>query len=138
MPRTTDENVGGVTEVDDTISLTPFILSANLLVTELCTASDYSDERLELIERWLSAHFYRIRDPARTAEKVGPIGENYLTQIGLHLNQTREGQMAMMMDTAGNLARLQLDMSKPRKTVRTMWLGQEKDEAAVPETEDDE
>jgi len=47
--RTTAEAVGGIIEVDATISLTPFIEVANALVTEHCSTDDYDATRLELI-----------------------------------------------------------------------------------------
>lgn len=106
MARTTDAAVQGIIDHDATISLTPFIEIANDLVTDLCTDSGYTAAKLELIERWLSAHFYHILDPQVVSEKAGPVGVNYQQKVDLGFNQTRYGQQAMRIDTAGNLAAL--------------------------------
>ena len=63
MVRTTSSDVEGIIEVDASISLDPFIETANAFVTECCSSvSTYDATRLELIERWLSAHMYTNRD----------------------------------------------------------------------------
>lgn len=107
MARTTSGAVEGIIEVDSSISLTPFIESANALVTEVCVPLEYDDIRLELIERWLAAHFYAIRDPRTTSEKAGPVSANYQSKVDLGFNVTHYGQMAMRLDTLGGLAALQ-------------------------------
>ncbi len=76
MSRTTADLVEGIIEVDDTIPLDPFISVANELVTEYCLTAGYSDTRLELIERWLSAHFYSVRDRRVTSEGAGGVSES--------------------------------------------------------------
>lgn len=87
--------------------LAPFIETANSLVTELCTSGSLSDERLELIERWLSAHFYSLQVDARLtlSETVGPLTETFFGKVGYALNQTPYGQQAMLLDTTGGLSR---------------------------------
>lgn len=114
MARTTSELVGGIIEVDATISLTPFILVANELVTEKCTGTQgpttaYSDERLEVIERWLAAHFYAIRDTRVASESAG-VSASYQYKLGLNMSVTMYGQQAMLLDTNGQLAKLSKGM----------------------------
>jgi len=106
MARTTDEAVQGIIEHDTTISLTPFIEAANALVTEVCSTDNYDATRLELIERWLSAHFYAIRDPRYESEKAGDVAAKYQSKVNLGFDVTHYGQMAMRLDTAGGLAAL--------------------------------
>lgn len=106
MARVTDAEVEEIIDYDDTITLTPFITVANQLVTELCTDSDYDSDRLKEIERWLSAHFYHIRDQHVASERAGEVGVNYQYKVDILLNQTKYGQMAMILDTAGNLGKL--------------------------------
>jgi hypothetical protein len=129
MARTTEENVGKVVELDDDIDVDPFITMANELVTEACADSDYSDARLELIERWLAAHFYVVRDPRSSSESVG-VSMSYLNpNIGMMLHGTKEGQQALMLDTAGGLAALSKQMEAgSARTVGLTWLGTENDE----------
>lgn len=126
MARTTSESVSEIIEVDSTISLTPFIEAANALVTECCSTDDYDDTRLELIERWLSAHFYAIREARTTQERVGPVSESYQSRVDLGFDVTHYGQMAMRLDTAGGLAALNEQIKKGGKGVAKIeWLGTE-------------
>lgn len=120
--RTTSANVGEIIEVDETISLTPFITVANELVTELCIDSGYTETRLELIERWLAAHFYAIRDPRATSESVGGVGVSYQMSNGLNLNSTSYGQQVQLLDTAGSLSALNGSLGK-RKTISIQYVG---------------
>jgi len=132
MARTTDADVESVVEVDASLSLTPFISIANELVTELCTDSGYTDARLVLVETWLAAHFYLIRDQAVAMEQAGSVQIQYQYKIGLNLAQTKHGQTAMILDTAGNLAALskRVEDGEPAGISMT-WMGEDYD------TEDD-
>ena len=133
MARTTAELVATVIDVEAGDSLTAYIDTANALVTELCTDSGYSDVRLELIERWLSSHFYDINRPRTQSEAVtGSSGvqesfERVKVDLGLH--NTKYGQTAMFLDTAGNLAALTNTLNVVKKAVaaagasETKWLG---------------
>lgn len=133
MPRTTEEQVGDIIEADATIGLSPFIEVANSLVTELCASvvPAYSAERLELIERWLSAHFYAIRDMRAANEKADVVGIAYQFKVGLYFENTMYGQQALLLDTAGGLARHQESIKKgKRKQVGIVWLGSSPEEYA--------
>lgn len=104
MARVTPAEVREIADIDVAVTnLNPFILVANQLVTELCTASSLDDDRLKEIERWLSAHFACIRDPQRDNEKAGSVGEKFQYKVDLGLNQTRYGQQAMLLDTSNAL-----------------------------------
>ncbi len=116
MSRTTDELVKGVIETDeDNIpDLEPFITVANELVTEVCVDGPvargdvvaYTSTRLELIERWLAAHFYAVRDPRSKSERAGPVSQEVESDTDLFLSTSKYGQHAMVLDTKGGLARL--------------------------------
>jgi hypothetical protein len=129
VARTTAAAVKGLIDVDDENipDITPFIDAANELVTEVCVPAGYTDGRLELIERYLAAHFYAVRDPAASpsSETAGPVGATYRWNVGLFLQGTKEGQQALTLDTAGGLARLskQLENGTRRRTVSATWLG---------------
>lgn len=133
MARTTDEAVAAIIEVDEEIVLTPFIEAAAALVEEVCVPAGYDETRLELIERWLSAHFYTIRDPRVVQETVGPIQASYQNKVDLGLNVSHYGQMAMRLDTKGTLAQLEKRMRNGGHAPLMFWLGQDSDEV-----EDDE
>lgn len=122
--RTTSALVEGIIEVDvEGIDLAGFILPANELVTELCTDSGYSDTRLELIERWLSAHFFTVRSMRASEEKAGPFDAKLQSKIDLFLLLSHYGQMAMLLDTAGNLAELMEMLEEGVITPDVTWLG---------------
>lgn len=123
MPRTTVELVGEIIEVDAAISLTPFIAVASAMVVEHCEPAGYDEERLTLIETWLAAHLYTIRDPRASAERAGSVGVTYEGEVSLNLAGSRYGQQAMMLDTEGKLA--SLSSRKRRRTASVVWLGTE-------------
>ena len=124
--RTTAVAVGKIIEVDAAISLDSFIEIANSLVTELCSEDDYDAARLEMIERYLSAHFYTNRDPRVTGESAG-VSASYQMATSLGFDSSMYGQTAMRLDTQGGLARLneEIKLGK-RKTVSVNWLGTER------------
>ena len=108
MPRTTSAAVTELIDIDGTVtSLTPYIETANALVTEVCApVTTYDAARLELIERWLSAHFYAVYSARRTIEKARAVAEHFQSKVGLCLYVTHYGQQAALLDTAGGLAAL--------------------------------
>ena len=108
--RTTATQVVAIrtSEVDGDIDVivAPFIEVASSLVDEFCTGGSLTNARLELIERWLSAHFLTLQSDQRLAlsETVGPITSTYFGKVGFALNLTPYGQQAMLLDTTGGLA----------------------------------
>lgn len=132
--RTNAANIKAIIEVDTTIiaadsDLDPFISIANELVTEICTGTNapdpvYTDARLELIERWLAAHFYAIRDPRAKSEKAGSVGVSYRGKTDLNFALTHYGQQAMMIDTNGGLSRLNKGKGL---TATVLWAGTAKE-----------
>ena len=134
MARTTKAEIEKIIELDATIkNLTPFITAANELVTEFCSDSGYTDARLLMIETWLAAHFYAMRDPRTTSESAG-VSVSYQGSVGLNLQLTHYGQMAMVLDTAGGLAAHNKDTTNGRKkAIGVSWLGAEEVETEVVE-----
>jgi hypothetical protein len=128
MSLTTAELVAGLIEVDADISLDPFIATATAFVSEIPASAGLATERLELIERYLSAHFYTHRDPRPVSERAGPVSAEYQSKVDLNLSTSHYGQTAMMLDTSGTLATL----SRLSKRVGGVtWLGQADDRGAV-------
>ena len=128
MARTNEDSVGEIIEVDVNIDLTPFIDTANSLVEEIASSSGHDDARLELIERYLAAHFYTLRDPRPTSEKAGSVGVNYQSKVDLNLKTSHYGQTALVLDTSGLLAAINNRASRGKKTVSVHWLGQTDDQ----------
>ncbi len=128
MARVTSDDVKKIIETDSSITdFTEFIGAANDLVTELC-GTLYSDARLRMIELWLSAHFYAIRDPRMASESAGGVSGSPQGQTSMALSSTSYGQQAMLLDTKGALAKLNAQVQSGRVgTVEMFWLGQERD-----------
>ena len=84
----------------------PFIETANILVSEVCLSSGYSSAVLEIIERWLAAHFAVINLGQIRKETIGRSTEELATKIELNLAQTKYGQQALVLDYKGNLAKI--------------------------------
>lgn len=122
MPfRTDGTQVRGIIQVDDEeFDLDPFIETANLVVTALCSSFAYTDIQLEMIERWLSAHLYSC-DHSRLMEQViGRARDLIQGKIGLGLQLTHHGQQLYNgIDFLGSLS----SFGQPRKKVKVTWLG---------------
>ena len=125
MSRTTNELVAGIIELDASIVLDPFIAAANALVTEIAADSGHDEERLTLIETWLAAHFYTVRDPRPTSEKAGPVSVSYQSAVTFNLSTSHYGQMAMVLDTSGLLRSLS---ANKKRTASVYWLGKTQEE----------
>lgn len=123
MIRTTDTAVKAIIEVDPRIDLTPFIETGSAVVDNLHAADSKTlldDVRLELIERWLSAHFYAIRDARRTGDTAGDVSATYESKVDFGLKLTRYGQQALILDTTGYLNSLN---SAKLINASVTWLG---------------
>ena len=122
--RTTDAAVAGIILIDVNISLTPFIEVASSIVDNVVVPLVYSAASLELIERWLSAHFYAVRDTRVEDEKAGPVSQSFQTEVDLGFNNTPYGQQAMLIDFKGGLAGLQRSTAKGlSRTLGVVYLG---------------
>lgn len=135
--RTTFALVGKIIEIDpaqvEADFIAAFITPASNLVDRICATvlvvetglPYYSNATLELIERWLSAHFYAILDPRNEREHVSRISVKIESKVDLGLNVTRYGQMAMTLDDKGGLAAINSQLKKGRVTIRggVKWLG---------------
>lgn len=137
MPRTTSDNVQTIIELEEGDDLTAFILTANELVTEICASVKKADGtdfygagRLELIERWLAAHFYAVLRPRPFLEQIDVLRVQNESKVDIGLDVTRYGQQAMRLDTQGGLAVLNNSLKKAIKPLPAQnrrksltWLG---------------
>jgi len=141
MARTTRANVALIIELDaeivpDDTAMAPFIDVANEFVTEACTGDNgpetpYTDDRLELIERFLAAHIYTNRDPRPASESAGSVSTNYQSRVDLGFATSHYGQTAMRLDTNGGLARLDKSTTKGTPVVGGFWAGTPADEVST-------
>ncbi len=137
MARTTKADVDTIIELDARIipndaALLPFITVANELVTECCVTNGpttaYDATRLELIERWLTAHLYTNRDPRAVSERAGAVGAAYQSRVDLGFDTSHYGQTAMRLDTNGGLAVLNDSTKEGKPRVGMFWAGTPADE----------
>ena len=138
MARTTKAEIEEIIEIDveiipDDAAMAPFITAANMLVTQCCTGANgpstaYDTTQLEMIERYLAAHFYTNRDPRASSEKAGPVGVSYQDRVDLGFDSSFYGQTAMRLDFNGGLAKVNEDTKKGKPTVGVAWLGTPYDE----------
>jgi hypothetical protein len=135
-PRTTADLVKGIIQVQVGVDVTPFIATANELTTDVCTytvdqdgnpiayTDGYVGSRMELIERWLAAHFYTIFDNQLSAARAGTVAVGYQLKVDFGLKNSMYGQQAMMLDTNGGLAKYDNSLKVKRKIkVSLGWLG---------------
>jgi hypothetical protein len=106
-------------------SLTPFIDTATVLVDRM-VAEDadglLTAAELELIERYLAAHFYLHSDQALMSKSTGGASGSFQGQTGIGLDGSQYGQTAKRLDVTGYLVR----MDQPQRPVSQVeWLGTE-------------
>jgi hypothetical protein len=105
--RATETEVKQIIDTDlTTEQVNPFLRAANLMVTNVLTDQEYSDESLKEIECWLAAHFVAIRDPRLTKEKIADAEDTYQGKFGERLNGTSYGQQVLLLEYKGILAEL--------------------------------
>jgi hypothetical protein len=124
--RATPADVRKIMDTDDCRwpDLSPFVGAANNLVNQVCLTSGYSDATLKEIEKWLAAHFACQPDPRAQDQKIGESTDWFEGKTGMFLANTRYGQQAMILDSAGNLAGLNNSMAdRKRRTTKFRWLG---------------
>jgi hypothetical protein len=133
---TTDVLVKEVVDVPAGVNLTPFIDTAEQLVTEVCmpVVPAYDAARLTKIATWLAAHCYAVNYRRSKSEGVtGGAGVNvtYDGVTALGLKNTLHGQTAMLLDTAGGLAALDKQVSSSANVLHrktgVFWLGTDPD-----------
>lgn len=106
----------------DTRSMQIFIDQADLIVSEDLAGSGLSNDRLEMIELNLAAHFavLAIEKGGFVYQKSMDSGEGYQQNKGaVKLSSTRFGQQAIAFDPTGKLA----SMDSPRGTAEFRVLG---------------
>jgi len=104
VARVTDDEVKEI--IETSITTTPFITVANLIVTERLANEGLGDSLLKEIERWLAAHLVAIRDQRPQNERIGDANITYQGRSGLGLDATQYGQQVKILDTSGKLANL--------------------------------
>ena len=136
MSRTSSTAVESIIDGTPEKTLTPFIDAANLMVTNLCSAdTDYSANDLEMIERYLAAHFYQITIVPADSADTGNASESKRSKIDMGLNLTHFGQMAMRFDYNHHLMDNEISLQKglSAAAISLTWLGSTEDELLTEE-----
>ena len=121
MARTTPSAVQDVLggDYDGTTTVTPFIDAANAVVSRVYTCAankgiTLSTVELELIERWLAAHFYTTSDPVYQSKNTSKAGASFVRPKELEPYLDR----AVLLDYSGCLKNILM-----RQTASLTWLG---------------
>lgn len=104
-----------------------FITIANRMVEDLLGDCGYTSTQLELIERYLSAHFLCINKikSEGASESTGSTSVTRRDPGGFGLNGTHYGTHAMLLDSCGKLAEQNQSIQEGRKKARLVWMGSE-------------
>lgn len=113
-PRTTNEKViavlsgGGDYDTLAMPDITPYVETASAVIDMVveCAARKFrtvTDVVLELMERWLGAHFYAVSDKPYSQRQTLRASGTFHGQTGMHLEATLYGQTALVLDTTGCL-----------------------------------
>jgi hypothetical protein len=127
MARTSSAAVQAILagEYDGSTSLDGYIETASAVVDDVvvCAARKaltHTAARLELIERWLAAHYYQQADPGYQAKATASASATFVGETGMYLEGTRFGQTAARLDSSGCLAAIG---GQTRRTAGAIWLG---------------
>lgn len=126
---------------DGITDLTPFIQTASAIVDRVNTGAQskpwanqgivLSAVELELIERWLSAHFYCVNDPLYMSQAAGGASGSYQRKIGDGFEVTEYGRTACQLDYSGTLRAIGL-----RQFAGGFWAGTPFDSGSMPNPAD--
>lgn len=130
--RTTDTLVKAVLLADyDTRrspNLAPFIAAASAIVNDIANYAanlipvfDIDSDRLTQIETWLAAHAYQQSDKGYSSRSTSGGSGSFHGQWVKGLENTNYGQMALMLDSTGYLAKLTTNSQTSQAS--GMWLG---------------
>ena len=105
MARTTDIEVKKIISLNKVTDTTPFIDTANLLVTKHLGNSGLSDDELTQIEKYLTAHLLTLHNDERQlkTQKLGDATDTYAGNFGKGLEFSQFGQMVLMLDSTGTM-----------------------------------
>lgn len=105
--------------------LTAFVETASAVVDDVedCAAArdrTLGSTRLELIERWLAAHFYAVSDQPYRSKSTADASATFQGDTAMYFEATKYGQTAMRLDPSGCLAAI--GGAAPARA-RAFWLG---------------
>lgn len=118
--------------------MTAAVETAHALTNQLDardTSGKLSDADLELIERYLAAHFYGNTDQFFATKQTGPSGGSFQGGTTMNLGGTKYGQTAMVLDVTNWLSKRNAEVSEGSvRSASVSWLGVPKEEDYVEES----
>ncbi len=128
--RTTERVVKAILggHYDGATGLQPFIDTATILVDRIAAAdstSSMTTASLELVERYLTAHFYAHADPITQSRSTGRVSGQFQGRTDMGFDATLYGQTAKRLDATGTLSNMDLPLSPKAKCI---WLGKVRDD----------
>lgn len=126
MARTNSGAVAGIltADYDGTTNLIPFIQSANVIVNRVATLAasrnmTLTAQELELIERWLAAHFYTQSDQVLQQKQTDGAGGTFQGKTAdSGICGSKYGQTAIRLDWSGSLEAID-----KRKIAKAAFIG---------------
>jgi hypothetical protein len=110
VPRVTATTVKEIiqTTLSDDVINTNHIKTANTFVDEYLNTVGLSDNMLEQIELYLSAHYVALTEEGGplTRDKLGDADTSFANIYATGLKSTRYGQAALALDVSGTLSSL--------------------------------
>ncbi len=127
-PRTTIPQVQKLLKNDwnPDHDVSPYIETASNLADKIQAFADentnvFTDATtMELVERWLSAHFYMVMNQEYSSKRAEGGAASFQGKSGMYLTSTIYGQQAVVLDSTGYLATI---AESPRKMARLVWQG---------------
>lgn len=118
-------------DYDETTDLQQFVDTAAILVDRVATCAvsrgtPLSTGELEMVERWLSAHFYVQSDQALASKATAGSSGSFQGQYAMYLENSKYGQTAMAIDSSGCLAAIAA--GSDRRVASLTWLGKTESE----------
>lgn len=110
-------------DYDGRADLTPYIETASAMTDRIVACATTKGNPLtateaELIERWLSAHFYAVSDKPYAEKATEGARAVFQGKTGMRLEFTGYGQTAISLDPSGCTEQM-----NKRVTVGGFWLG---------------
>lgn len=109
--------------------LSPYIATASVLVDRIAARAvenelTVTDAELEILERWLAAHFFKVSDRPASFMTVGKSQTTFDGKTAMYLQSTLYGQTAALLDPSGYLAEISVETEGGgRKPVTVFWAG---------------
>lgn len=140
MARTSTAAVEGIllADYDGESDLAPFIDTATVMVDRVAACATRKGQtltaaELELVERWLAAHYYANSDKPYASKTTERASATFHGRTSMYLEATLYGQTAARVDPSGCL---QAVAGQERKVASAFWVGKPRSEQTDYEDRD--